>query len=320
MNKPNTKADLNRWGFSNQVLNVENRSQKIYDGKGNLLVITLPEGQVVLKQQKTKDVEVANLDWKKAAFPNNYPQVYSHGDGFLILEHIDGICAWDQILAENNDIPLEQMVSHLAEIHNLSQRQLASGKIDFKPKNYADYCRFRFNKHLGGIICFDFDEAHKDLIEVVNPILSAYHHVEHVDANLSNWIGLVKIDETNNTTTVPHMTLKSMLEYGPLQLDNHRLNALYQAYCLATSQDFEKFMKLNPYTNIVFHLNKFFRTLRYLEKMGTTEDGNTLIALKRHIGIVNDSLNVLHSNHCYLPGLSKFKATIIKYCKERDFL
>ena len=309
------KTDLEKYDLSNNIIDISNKSQTVYTGKGDLFIIRLPEKIVVLKQQNTTQVEAENLIRKKKNFPENYPEVYSHGEGYLILEFIKGERAWDKVLS-GESIPLDKMVSHIAEIHNLSKRQLATGEINFKPKRYTDYSKSKFEKHLGSLLDINFSGAYKDMEDVINKKLNKYPHVEHIDANLYNWIGLIKIDETNNTTSVPQMTLKSMLEYGPIILDDNQLGKLYQKYCKITSLDFNEFMDIDTYANVVFHLNKVSRTLRYAIKMGGATPQEEIKGLKRHLNIFGNSLNEISASGQRVSGLQNFNNSILTYCKE----
>ena len=207
------------------------------------------------------------------------------------------------------------MVSHIAAVHNFSEGQVRQGEINFKPKDYAEYCRDKFVRHLGGLVNFEFEGAYFDIKDTIQGKLKEFEEREHVDANLLNWIGLIKIDETNNTSSSPHFTLKSMLEYGPLLLDEESLTKLYRGYCSAASMDFRRFMEFDPYAGLVFHLNKIFRGIRRIIKTGARQSSSGYeYGLKRHIGCFGKALDTLCGNGHKLGGLVDFRHSILDYC------
>src|SRR3989344_2700018 len=252
LKNPNVMEDLAKFGFTTRVLDISEISSTLYNDKGRLFFITLPESKIVLKKQKNSIIEASNLQRKKNHFQKNYPQVYSYNDSSLLLEFIDETNAWDKVIS-GDPIPLELMVTHLAEVHNISITQLKNGEIDFRPKVYADYCKSKFDRHLGGILELNFEQAYSDLRDKVEDRLKKYPPVEHIDANLHNWFGLIKIDETNNTLSVPHLTLKSMLQYGPLDLNDDQVEKLYQKYCDIRELDIDEFMAYDSYADLIFN-------------------------------------------------------------------
>ncbi len=315
----NMERDLYDWGFTNQVIHVQDRSQTVYTGKGQLFLVTLPEGKVVLKKQENVGIEAKNLQRKKRYFPSNYPQVYSINSGVLLLEFIEGPSVWERVEC-GEPISLEFMVTHIADIHDLGKRQLAAGEIDFKLKGYADYCGSKFGRHLAGILEFGFEKAYSDLKREVETKLNSYNPVEHVDANLRNWVGSAKIDETNDTLSVPHLTLKSMLEYGPLNLDKPELDKLYRLYCDRASCDFDNFMEFNIYADVIFHLNKVCREVRSLEKGKIENDANKAKELRRHTIILREALEGLLSSGHDVSGLLQLNDSITAHSRRRGWL
>ena len=46
------QGEISKWGFSNTLLDVQDLSQSVYNNKGKLIVVTLNEGKIVLKEQE----------------------------------------------------------------------------------------------------------------------------------------------------------------------------------------------------------------------------------------------------------------------------
>lgn len=314
------QGEMSKWGFSNTLLDVQDLSQSVYNNKGKLIVVTLNEGKIVFKEQGTAGIEAKNLARKRKKFSQNYPQVYFNQGNYLFLEFIEGANAWGEAL-KGKPLPLDEMVLHIAAVHNFSEEQVRRGEINFKPKDYAEYCRDKFVRHLGDLVDFKFEGAYFDIKNTIQGKLKEFEEREHVDANLLNWIGLSKIDETNNTSSAPHFTLKSMLEYGPLLLDEGSLAKLYGGYCASASMDFRKFMEFDPYAGLVFHLNKIFRCIRGIIKLGARQSPVEYeYGLKRHISSFGKAIDTLCGNGHKLDGLVDFRHSILNYCGRRKLV
>ncbi len=290
----------------------------VYAQKGIQTVLSFTNGKVLFKQQPMCFVEAENLQRKLKDFPDRYPKVYIAKEDYIFMEFIDGENSLSEI--RKGIFPdLNDIITHIAEVHNRTAHYLRTGEITFKPKDYTEYCMGKFQKHLPELKV-DVAGIKSDL-QTISEKLRCYPQVEHIDANLANWIGNKKIDETNNTLSVPALTLKSLLEYGPIHLEKKELDDYHVIYCRLTLKDYSQFTEETQLADPIFHLNKIFRNIRYLDVLRNGEfAAENSKDLSRHIQKTDSGLKNLNKSGFETSNLQGFLYILTKHAVDRGHL
>ncbi len=315
LGREDVREALSYEGLCGKVIEIKDLAQGVYEGKGLQLLVKLHRGEFIFKEHKRGEIEASNLRRKKILFPDNYPQVYFSERDFLLFEYIEGPTALE-IVREGKIPHLEQMVYHLAEVHD------RSGDLPFERKKYSGYSLSKYRKHLVDIIPLEQELWQQALLIEIEPVLQSCQPVEHVDANLGNWVGLVKIDETNNTLTLPQFSLKSLLEYGPLRLTDAERMRIYGLYCSRRGLDFDEFIRQMPYVDVVFHANKVFRNTRFM--MLGDKKSLTYREMREgfdfHYKKVEDATDILKEEGCDVKHIKEFNHSICRFLERAQII
>ncbi|HEC65235.1 MAG TPA: hypothetical protein ENI23_08075 [bacterium] len=289
------------------------RIQKIERIKDNisknpaLHVMVFDRVSVLIKRTAAAKIESSNLKKKASYFPGFYPEFIDNVGEYILMEYLSGENEYHLQKVRNRKYGLGKIdeeeafgqykpkLEHLAKVQTVTSRTKSLKKV-----NYASRLEKRLRENLSGYTSLPvfwvepLVNAHEELI---SGTLSQAKQVEYIDAKLRNWIRCKKVDEENNEVMVPHMSVKSLLEYECSFVPEPVCKNLLSHYLSNLPiYDEEEYWRIEDYANIQFHFEKFAYSLRniYLllrDSPGLGED--IRIALNdnnRHMARIENSL------------------------------